>query len=72
MICGSKLAHRDYQDCKMTVLNVNSVITVLVLIQIMLVWEILDPEYGVRLHVRHIEDPTPETKMAVSQKIFYQ
>ena len=56
----------------MTVLNVNSVITVLVLIQIMLVWEILDPEYGVRLHVRHIEDPTPETKMAVSQKIFYQ
>ena len=38
----------------------------------MLFWEILSPEYGVRLHACHIGDPTPETKIAVSQKLFKQ
>ena len=38
----------------------------------MLFWEILGPKYGVRLHLRHIGDTTPETKPAVSQKLFDQ
>ena len=38
----------------------------------MLFWEIMGPEYDVRLHICHIGDPTPKTKTALSQKLFDQ